>query len=212
MKVLRRSQKPPMPEQPQVQHSILSLMEEPPIGRSFVPIDRKVLFGEDFLVRFARVGKSVSGYRIEHDESDGFSCGYGKLFGDPKRKTHYYDKHLAAVITKDERPLACASYDDRDGVLTISQIQGTYGEEELQKNLRWEKALIFAIEELAKKMPWVRKLVVIGAKNSMYSEVKGLSEPGEEGYLRYDVTARRCGFKKNDETGNYEKAIKRDSE
>jgi hypothetical protein len=61
-------------------------------------------------------------------------------------------------------------------------------------------------EEIAKQ-GGIKKIIVRSAKNATYSEIKGNSEPGEAGYTIYDVNARRCKYKKNEETGNYEKEI-----
>ncbi len=56
----------------------------------------------------------------------------------------------------------------------------------------------------------LKKIIVRSAKNATYPEIKGNSKPGEAGYTIYDVSARKCRYKKNEESGNYEKELGRE--
>ena len=174
------------------------------------PLSRKILFEEEFVRKFAKKdGKKqtrIEGYKIERDLPENYSCGYGRIFGNRERKLQYYDNTDAIVLTKEDEAVAFCSYSNNNGIVTISQIQGTYGKGNELKGLHWAKALIRAIEEMAKKCG-VKKIIIRSAKNAQYPEIKGNSNPGEAGFTIYDVNARRCKFKKNEETGDYEKEL-----
>jgi hypothetical protein len=207
MATLRRSEKSPL-----VEKSYIPTLADVLAGEYYAPKQkmeapaRKILFDGEFVKKFAREGKGIRGYAIEQDYPENYSCGYGMIFGDPERKVQFYDNIDAIVLTKDDEAVAFASYNRSGEKIQITQIQGTYGKQDELKDLHWGIALICAIEEIAKQ-GGIKKIIVRSAKNATYSEIKGNSEPGEAGYTIYDVNARRCKYKKNEETGNYEKEI-----
>lgn len=207
MSTLRRSQKPQVVERP-FEGGFVDILA----GNYYAPkkepikLQRQVLFENDFVKKFARKERTIDGYKIERDYPEEYSCGYGRIFGDTERKTQFYDNTDAIVLTKNDEAVAFASYSRYGDQIKITQIQGTYGKTEDLKDLYWGRALIRAIEEIAKKNK-VGKIVIRSAKNAMYPEIKGNSEPGEAGFTIYDVNARRCKYKKNQETGDYEKEI-----
>lgn len=207
MAILRRSQKPPVVEMPYspTLADVLAGEYYAPKQKMEAPA-RKILFGGEFVKKFAREGREIRGYAIEQDYPENYGCGYGQIFGDREKKTQFYDAPYAIVLTKEEEAVAVSSYRIRGTQIEITQIQGTYGKANELKDLYWGRALICAIEEIAKQ-GGIKKIIVRSAKNATYSEIKGNSEPGEAGYTIYDVNARRCRYKKNKETGDYEKEL-----
>ncbi len=152
MPVLRRSQKPPV-----VEKSYNPTLADVLAGDYYAPKQkmevpkRKILFEEEFIKKFARREREITGYKIERDEPENYSCGYGKIFGDSNKKTQFYDAPFVMVLTREGEAVAFASYDLRGNEIEIKQIQGTYGKQEELKDLHWARALICAIEETGKK-------------------------------------------------------------
>ena len=207
MASLRRSQKPLVVEhKPNFPLGGLFFDElYIPKTKTVIP-ERRVLFDETFVSKFSKGGREIKGYNIEYDEPEHYSCGYGKIFGDQNKKVQYYDNPFVVVLTRGNEAIAFASYNIIRDTIEIGQIQGTYGKGEELKELFWGRAIISAIEEIAKSQR-AKRIVVKSAKNSKYEEIRGNSNGGEAGFLIYDVNAKRCGFRRNNITGNYEKEI-----
>jgi hypothetical protein len=122
----------------------------------------------------------------------------------------YHDAPLNMMLwSMDHGPLAIVGfYLDREGSLqiliakedqdvtycqpsyVIRQLQGVYGLDDALKMFRWEKMLIQAVVDQAKSLGVQYVHVVKAAKNEWRHKVGC-----ERLRLRYDVTAKRMGFK-----------------
>lgn len=128
----------------------------------------------------------------------------------------YHDAPLNMLWwSMDQGPLAIVGfYLDRDGSIQVSiagesdkdivyadpsyvirQIQGVHGFDEVLKMFRWEKMLVQAVIDLARTERVSYVHVVKAVKNKWRASV------GESGlqrlHIRYDVTAKRMGFKES---------------
>ncbi len=160
---------------------------------------------------FSELGRALSAVRVSDAElaaysiegdSAGYSLGYGKKFGDTLRNKGYYDCPYAFCLLESDRPIAVISFGAIYGGIIIRQIQAT----ERIDHLKWERALVAYVEDFARRHN-LSKVCVLASKNNSWPQIAGKSEPGESGYMHYDVTARRMGFKKDPETGNYVKLL-----
>jgi len=132
----------------------------------------------------------------------------------PVGNSIYHDAPLNVLLwSMDEGPIAIVGFAfDRDGSLqahitdekdkdiaysqpsyVIRQIQGVRGQDELLRVIRWEKMLVQAVIDIAKSGQVSYVHVVKASKNKWRAN---LGKSGcERIYLRYDVTAKRMGFK-----------------
>ncbi len=96
----------------------------------------------------------------------------------------------------------------KDDVL-VTQIQAKKGlsqENRLDlKRVRWEMSLLNSVVDWAQGVGLPRVLVVPSANNywSNNNYGQGGKDLGERLFLRYDVTARRCGFKQEEKNSPY---------
>ncbi|MBI4812698.1 hypothetical protein HY798_04695 [Candidatus Falkowbacteria bacterium] len=103
---------------------------------------------------------------------------------------------------KEYRGLACVGFTIEKSIIHIRQIQGArYRQEELLP-LRWEKLLVKVVIEIARQLGFKTVEILPAEKNEWrdlisYSQLK----------LRYDVTAKRMGFKWNPQKRVYEFAL-----
>lgn len=114
----------------------------------------------------------------------------------------YSDADYTLVLTQKENgkegAVACISFNvvNRSTVL-IEQIQGVRMRLSILQNFRWEKMLLKIVMDWAKNAGF-KRVRVIQAKSSLwYTDYRAQSL-----FMKYDVTARRSGFKfdKKDQT------------
>jgi len=155
-------------------------------------------FGTRFLRRFVKKGhggqiEDFSKYILEFDQrqSDGFSDRF---------HLRYLDAEFNMCITHGESLVALLGFEIWDMKMTIQQIQGIRAKASLLSPFRWEKALVTYAVDWARNND-IDEVILVSAKNNSHI----LAEPPipERYRLRYDVTARRCGFRKDPESGNY---------
>ncbi|MDO8576357.1 MAG: hypothetical protein Q7R90_03510 [bacterium] len=122
-----------------------------------------------------------------------------------ERNRMYYDTPLGLNLTFNGRTVAVVAYDRERTTITIQQLQGdSHCKEELRR-LRWEKLLVEAVVRRAEKMADVREVQMTPAhKQEWFGEPASIGERTREEYeaamkMRYDVTAKRSGFKWNGE-------------
>jgi len=124
--------------------------------------------------------------------SYGIRLDYGH--GSSRRFPRYYDAHYNFVLTYIGKAVASIGFDISDrGVITVKQIQGVKGRKRELTPFRWEKLLLMLIVDYAAKYG-LRQVRVLPAE---FNEWKKTMEE-EKTKLFYDVTPKRCGFKRYD--------------
>ncbi|OGF27600.1 hypothetical protein A2303_02945 [Candidatus Falkowbacteria bacterium RIFOXYB2_FULL_47_14] len=94
--------------------------------------------------------------------------------------------------------IACLGFTVKDEkTLRIEQLQGVLGKREYLKGLRWERMLIRLLIKVAPGLGY-EKIYVQPGKNNRWvgNDLKTFK-------LRYDVSAKREGFKYDPENGDY---------
>lgn len=122
------------------------------------------------------------------------SGGYGDF------KNIYHDTKYSFVLTKPksikclkETALACVGFDcNFDNSITIKQIQGVSGKQNDLNCFQWTKMLLKICVDWA-KVNGFKTAYVIRAQDSGWYHSEGKRR--ENMFMRYDVTARRSGFK-----------------
>lgn len=90
-----------------------------------------------------------------------------------------------------KRGVACVGFDVIDtSTIFIKQIQGVRGELAILQNFRWEKMLLQILMVWARNAGFKSMRVIRGKSNSWYN-----SNRDQNFFMKYDVTARRSGFK-----------------
>ena len=125
--------------------------------------------------------------------------GYGNFEGiyhDAKYSFILVKSGLEKVFIK-QKALACIGFDlglDRglENSIIIKQIQGVSGEQNDLSYFHWTKMLLKICVDWAKDNGF-KNAYVIRAKNSSWYIAEG--ERSKNMFMRYDVTARRSGFK-----------------
>lgn len=78
----------------------------------------------------------------------------------------------------------------KQNTLVVTQIQGVRGKREYLAPLKWERMLLALVTEWARAKGARVIKVLAGCKNSWFSD-----SSKKEFYMRYDITARRSGFR-----------------
>lgn len=110
--------------------------------------------------------------------------------------TYYFVlcKKSRRVLRTRLKQIACIGFEDTsyDGSITIKQIQGRRGMQKELASIRWEKLLVEITKNWAQQNGY-SAVKIIGARgNPWYYSSISLSD---KMHLKYDVTARRSGFK-----------------
>ncbi len=104
------------------------------------------------------------------------------------------------ILEVSNRALACVSFTIHGSNIVIQQLQAVKGM--VPADLRWEKLFIQLVIDWAFTHGYSR-VGIIQAKDHKYF----IRTRANDLYVRYDVTAKRCGFKLDDQSGIYFKAI-----
>lgn len=125
-------------------------------------------------------------------------------------------KHL--VNGREEyREIACVGFEIDRSIIHIKQIQGArYRHEELSP-LRWEKLLIKVVIEIAQRLGFITVEILPAERNDYYIpsdhelESRHISKKDWQQLLklRYDVVAKRLGFKWDPQKRVYEYSLKK---
>lgn len=130
-----------------------------------------------------KLGVELSSYGIHLD--------YGRR---SKRFPRYYDAHYNFVLTHAGEAIASIGFDISDrGVITVKQIQGVKGRKWELTPFRWEKLLLMLTVDYASKHG-LRQVRVLPAEFNDWNK----TIEGGKAKLFYDVTPKRCGFKRRD--------------
>ena len=153
----------------------------------------------NYLERFLKKGfkkkKEFNKYDIHlfYSES-GDEYGYGY----PNYGAVYFDTRYNFVLLDDGEPICSIGFNRRiirRSVIFIKQIQGVRNKQEELSPLRWEKMLLQIVIDYAKQNKFKRIDVIRSVNHQDYfSDNKKRSQ---RMYMKYDITARRMGFKLN---------------
>ena len=128
-------------------------------------------------------------------------------------RNFFYDAKFAFILATLWRPLACIAFDvyPRSGRICIRQIQGKGGVKSKLSLFRWEKFLVFCVLEYARKNGF-KEVFIQAAKANRWKEKNAqslaeISERSERLKKRYDVTAKRMGFKPDANKCHYVKLL-----
>lgn len=151
-----------------------------------------------YLQEFLKLDKSIKpkNYQLRYNygvnEYNEFDIYFDTIFG------------FTLIETKKYRPkmilgLAAIGFEvnTKERIVTIRQIQGHPGRKKELQNLRWEKMLIVVVVDWAKQNRF-KRVQIQRAKNNKYYLGRE-----KEFHLRYDVTAKRSGFKLDNDKNEY---------
>ncbi len=160
---------------------------------------------DNYLEKFAKAGadsqKRIKNYNYSLQcEFQGRGTGCSQKF-----PPIYYDAHYNLILTALNKkfPIANIGFEtDGKTAISVIQIQGVPGRKSHLEPLRWEKMLLTIACDWAKTRG-VKKIEVIPSSKNEWK-----NEPcAKRLYLKYDVTAKRCGFKLNQQTNKYVKFL-----
>ena len=89
-----------------------------------------------------------------------------------------------------ESAIACIGFEINQKDMLVKQIQGVQGMKDQLNHIQWEKFLLKLVEDLALANNFEKVKVIPGNKNKWYN-----AHHAEIFHMRYDVTAKRSGFK-----------------
>ncbi|MBU6500421.1 MAG: hypothetical protein KGI72_01155 [Patescibacteria group bacterium] len=92
-------------------------------------------------------------------------------------------------------------FDCNSKTLTIQQIQGSPFVKDYLSAIRWERMLVAIVVDWSKSYG-VRLIEIISSEQSPWYKLE-TGGVRERMYMHYDVTAKRSGFRLNEETGRY---------
>lgn len=151
----------------------------------------------DYLERFLKKGfkkkKEFNEYDI-HLFYGGFRDGHGY----PDYDTICFDTRYNFVLLHDKEPICSIGFNRRiirRSVIFIKQIQGVKNKQEELSPFRWEKMLLQIVIDYAKQNKFKRIDVIRSVDSQYYFSFN--EKRNQRMYMKYDVTARRMGFKLN---------------
>lgn len=112
------------------------------------------------------------------------------------------DSEVGIGLFYEDKNVAKISFQENDCEIFVQQIQGVKGMGEYLKPIKWPRLLLDLTIALAKvSYPNEEKIIKVqAAKNNGWLYVK---ENLDHYRLIYDVTAKRCGIKNKDKSGNH---------
>lgn len=133
----------------------------------------------------------LSHYSLQRD----YGCGSSSRF-----YSRWYDAPYTFVLCYDLSPVASISFEAQQGAILVNQIQGVEGQQDKLKPIKWERGLLAYVCDWAAEhgVPEVR---VLPHYKNKWERVK------KNGKMLYDVTAKRSGFKFDEQMEVYRKPI-----
>ena len=167
--------------------------------------------GEVVLVNLGSYSQTFSKFDAKKTNSDHFVLFFVKRRGYGFFPPIWHDADFGFVLTKPNRnwitkrfskktirdtAIACIGFNVDDtlnpSVCTVVQIQGVRGKECDLMSFKWERMLVKLAIDWARGMGVKTMKVVMSVNQRWYYESKK-----DSFYMKYDVTARRSGFKLN---------------
>ena len=117
----------------------------------------------------------------------------------------FMDTKTAFVLLYRRTPIASIGFCVKKHHLLIVQLQGVFGEEKVLSVFKWERLLVAFLLDLAKALSF-RKVLMNSSYQCAYNPLtndeietvylpEGFEERVQRLKMRYDVTAKRMGFK-----------------
>lgn len=146
----------------------------------------------EFLKEFLKNGQPVDFSKFN------IYCAYGR--GYSNKSGFYLDASYAFCLTKriksfnrtSEVNLACIAFEPHDSGIMVRQIQGARDQASELNAFKWERMLLAIVVDWARKNGLEDVKVIKGTESAWCTEKRG-----HQFFLRYDITARRSGFKPN---------------
>ncbi|MCP4677459.1 MAG: hypothetical protein GY854_18490 [Deltaproteobacteria bacterium] len=162
----------------------------------FVPGCIEPSFGADFLGDYTKQSQDVSEsdmarYALDADIKLNGS-NYGQRF-----KSKYFDSTFNFCLTYNKELIATLGFEIDERTLIVWQIQGIRGQRRPLQPIKWSRALLKYCADWGEKIG-VKKIGVVSAEHNLWTATHGHLDR-KRGKLLYDVTAKRCGFKKGDD-------------
>ena len=119
----------------------------------------------------------------------------------------YYDASEAFLLSLGEDVLACIAFEiDQEGsTVYIKQIQSKLGPGLALSFFKWERLLVGVVTDWARKSGFREVHVQPAVKNKYWSETD--EERNARFRIRYDVTAKRLGFRYDSERECFAKTL-----
>ncbi len=121
----------------------------------------------------------------------------------------YCDAPYTLVLTYKENceseteEVACIGFDVVDqATILVKQIQGVYGKSSILQYFRWERMLLKIVVDWAKNAGFKRIRVIKSESSHWFTESRAQSF-----FMKYDVTARRSGFKFDEKDQTYVRTL-----
>lgn len=120
-------------------------------------------------------------------------------------KVIYTDAPYNFALVKRKKPICNIAFTVRkydESIILVRQIQGVPGRQKELRPFRWEKMLLQILIDWAKQNGF-KRIDVVRAKDTGWYNKHENTERNKRLYMKYDVTARRMGFKFDEEKRVY---------
>ena len=99
--------------------------------------------------------------------------------------------------------IACIGFDVvGPSSILVKQIQGVSGQSDILKNFKWERMLVKMVMDWARNAGFQTVKIINSKSNGWYNQQRA-----ESLFMKYDVTARRSGFKFDEKDQTYVKDL-----
>ena len=163
---------------------------------------------ESFLSKYVKtkyMNLDLSKYSFKfHKGADYFyDSAYNEMYGDTRHQFILSHNHECEDGSVCDEFIAFLGFEFYPKLILVSQIQGVKGKQEFLKSFKWSKALLNVAIDFANEVE-IPEIGVLPSKRSKWTSVR-YNENGAKMY--YDVTAKREGFKYDEEMGIYVKKL-----
>lgn len=135
---------------------------------------------------------ALNEYHITRD----YGGGYNTRFTTPQL---YYDAPYSFILCqKQDQPLAIIAFKPERKAINIVQLQGVRGQQKKLQPIKWERMLLTLTYEWAQQHQ-IHEVRVTPYEQNEWELVR------DNGKIRYDVTAKRTGFKYDEKQKKYVK-------
>ena len=165
----------------------------------FVPECLESDFGAGFLFDYTKQSHDLSESELDRYGLDADIKLNGSNYGQRFRKK-YFDSTFNFCLTHDKKLIATLGFEIDGQALIVWQIQGVKGQGSRLRPIKWSRALLKYCEGWARTVG-VTEINVVSVEHNQWTATHGHLDK-ERGKMLYDVTAKRCGYKK-DEDGYY---------
>ncbi|MCP4599860.1 MAG: hypothetical protein GY847_04845 [Proteobacteria bacterium] len=159
----------------------------------FIPGCLEPDFGAGFLCDYTKPSQNISGPELARYTLDADIKLNGSNYGQ-RFKKKYFDSTFNFCLIHDEELIATLGFEIDDRALIVWQIQGVKGQGSKLQPIKWSRALLKYCASWAGKVG-ATEVNVVSVKHNEWTATHGHLDK-DRGRLLYDVTAKRCGFKR----------------